>query len=149
MEAKDLAVVIIALTAAGVPFLLIAFTVGGLLIGFTVWAVLNFLSQWFVPLIFVGAGLIAFIELISRGPKMVVVGIGVLILFTFGGYFIWSGAFNGPSNTYSLFLSAIPSSQPPPVSGGSLAESLGWLIVAIIIGSGVLIWAGRNIFEGN
>ena|SRR5487761_44540 len=149
MNAKDFAIVAAALAAAGVPFLLLTFGIGALLAGFALWSILNFLSQWFVPIIFTGAGVIALIELAPRGPKEALMGVVTLIIFIFGGYFVWSGAFNGPSNTYSLFLSTIPSSQPPPVSGGSLVGSLAWLIVAIIIGSGVMLYAGAKIFEGS
>ncbi|MGI0081383.1 MAG: hypothetical protein ACRECH_17395 [Nitrososphaerales archaeon] len=124
---------------------MILFTVGGLFAGFAIYSVLNFLSQWMVPLIFAGAGVITLIELVPRGPKMALVGVGALGIFVFLGYFVWSGAFDGPGNTYSLFLSALPASQPPP-SGQSLQASLAWLVGAIMIGSGVMLWAGPKIF---
>ncbi len=150
MNAKDLAIVIVALGTAGIPIVLIMFTVGGLLAGFAIYDLFSFLSQWFVPIVFVGAGLVAFIELVSRGPKMAVVGIGVLVLFTFGGYFLWSGAFAGPSNTYSLFLSAVPSSsgQVAATSSGSWTASFVFFIAAIIIGVATLLWVSPKIIEG-
>ena len=148
MNAKDLAIIIVALATAGIPLTLILITVGGVFAGFVVWAGLNFLSQWFVPLSFTGAGVIALIELAPRGPKEALMGVLALGVFVFLGYFVWSGAFSGPSNTYSLFLSTIPSSGTV-ASSGSLAGSLAWLIAAIVLGVGVMLYAGPKIFEGN
>ena len=146
MNARDVAIVIVALGTAGIPIVLIMFTVGGLLAGFAIWSVLNFLSQWMTPLLFAGAGAIALIELAPRGPKEALMGVVALGVFVFLGYFVWSGAFNGPSNTYSLFLSTLPSSQAAAPSG-SLTESLAWLVAALITGVIVLVYAGPKIFE--
>ncbi len=149
MNAKDFAIVIIALGTAGIPIVLIMFTVGGLLAGFAIYSLFSFLSQWMVPLIFFGAGLVAFIELVTRGPKMALVGLGALGTFVFVGYFLWSGAFKGPTNTYSLFLSAVPSSGAVASMSGSMAGSLAFLVAAIMIGSALLLWIGPKLVEWN
>lgn len=134
MNSKDLAVVIVALGAAGIPTLLILVTAGGLLAGFALWSVLGFLSQWMIPLIFVGAGIFAMFQLVPRGPKMALLGLGALVFFVLVGYIAWSGAFNGPANSYDVLLSLSPSSS------GSISpavSSYGIFFGALIIGSTV------------
>ncbi|MDG7000730.1 MAG: hypothetical protein JRN15_16680 [Nitrososphaerota archaeon] len=105
MNGKDLAIVIAALGTLGIPILLLMFTVGGLVFGFTLWSILGFLSHWMIPLIFFGTGVIALIELAPRGPQEALMGVVAMIFTVLFGYVLWSGALNGPANTYSLLLS--------------------------------------------
>lgn len=143
LEAKDIAIVIVALGAAGIPLLLIGFTVGGLVFGFALWSILNFLGQWMIPLIFFGAGIVALIELVPRGTKMALAGVGFLALFVFLGYFAWSGAFNGPTNTYSLFYSVTPGAPSGPLPMSSIVFGL-----AVTIGIVLSAYGGYKLIEG-
>ena len=125
MDGKDWAIIIAALGTLGIPILLLMFTVGGLVFGFALWSILNFLSQWMVPLIFFGAGVIALIELAPRGTNGMIAGVGALLFSVFFGYVLWSGALAGPTNTYSILLSVTGSPSSIAVSD--------WVFVAIAI----------------
>jgi hypothetical protein len=158
MEGKDIAIVIAALGTAGIPIVLIMFTVGGIFAGFVIWQVLGFLSQWMVLLIFLGAGVIGLIELAPRGPKMAALGVLVLLFSVFFGYILWSGAFNGPTNTYALFESTIPGSSSSSASSGgqqysstSTAQYLASSMIfgiALILGLGMTGYAIMKIIRG-
>ncbi len=116
MDGKDWAIVIAALGTLGIPILLLMFTVGGLVFGFALWSILGFLSSWMIPLIFFGAGVIALIELAPHGLYGMLIGVGALLFAVFFGYVLWSGALAGPTNTYSILLSATGSSSSIAVS---------------------------------
>jgi len=132
MDGKDWAIIIAALGTLGIPILLLMFTVGGLVFGFALWSILNFLSQWMVPLIFLGAGVIALIELAPRGLYGIFAGVGALLFSVFFGYVLWSGALAGPTNTYSILLSATGSSSSIAVPDWA------FFVIAIILAVGGL-----------
>jgi len=92
-----------------------------------------------IPLIFLGAGVIALIELVPRGPREALIGVGALTVFVFLGYFVWSGAFNGPANTYSVFLSMAPSSPSSTADlGGSAVFVFALIVAALTAGYGIM-----------
>ena len=120
MDWKGVAIAIAALGTIGIPALLIILTVGGLFAGFALWSILGFLSQWMVPLIFFGSGVVALLVLAPKGPRSAIIGVLTLGVFVILGVFIWSGAFSGPVNTYSVLLSFAPL---PGGGGGSISPS--------------------------
>ncbi len=127
MDGKDWAIIIAALGTLGIPILLLMFTVGGLVFGFALWSILGFLSQWMIPLIFFGTGIIALIELAPHGLYGMLIGVGALLFAVFFGYILWSGALAGPANTYSILLSVTGSSSSIAVSDWA------FFVIAIIL----------------
>lgn len=136
MDYKGAAIIIAAIGTLGIPLVLVLTTVGALFFGFALWSILGFLSHWMVPLIFAGVGLIALIELVPHGPVGILAGVAVMLFTVFFGYAVWSGALNGPANTYNLLLSVKGgSSGVSPVDSGVFVL----VIILAILGLGYVV----------
>lgn len=120
---------ILALGLPGILLILILVSGVGLLAGFALWSIVGLVSKWFVPLIFLVAGIIALYELAPRGTKLALVGVGVLIGSVVIGVVLYSGAFQGPQNSYNLLLSLAPNQSSTIVAPSA----------SIFVWSGILI----------
>ncbi|MDG7001884.1 MAG: hypothetical protein JRN15_22530 [Nitrososphaerota archaeon] len=135
MNGKDWAVVIAAIGTLGLPVLILIFTVGSLFAGFALYSILNFLSSWFIPIIFLGAAFIILIELVPHGPYGILAGTLSFIGLMVFGYFAWAGAFRGPANTYSLILS-LGGKSTGPIAMPDIAT----FVVAIVLAIAGLVY---------
>lgn len=114
---ESIAAIVAILGTMSIPLLLTTFGVGGLLVGFIAYLVVGFISSWFIEIVFIGVGLIVFLEFLKKGWKYALGGLGVLLMMTLMTYILWAGVFNGPTYTYSILLSSVPGSDSslPPV----------------------------------
>ena len=129
--AVALGVLITALGTVGLPLVIAIFTVGALLIGFVFTSLLNWLSQWFFPLIFAGTGIITMIVLSTKGTKLALAGIATLVGLLVLSYLLITGTFSGPTNTWNLLMSVGSKSSSNTVVLGPTIEIA---IVAIVAG---------------